>query len=106
MSGPDPAQPYTPRYNAGFDTDRELFEPNFRVWDFLFKAVEKFVCRNPYVASHEVADSGGVRFLMTEEAGFADCPPMAVYFKPDDATRRVVFLTVERLSDGVPLGDL
>lgn len=99
MSGHEPAPPYSARYNVGFHTDRELIEPSFRVWQFLFQVVEDFVCRNPYLASHEIAGTGGVRFLLTEEAEFADCPPLVVYFKPDDTTRRVVFLTVERASD-------
>ncbi len=102
MSGQEPAPRYTADYNVGFHTDRELIEPSFRVWEFLFRAIEDFVCRNPYLASHKVGDSGGVRFLLTEEAGFADCPPLVVYFKPDDGTRRVVFLTVHRLSDISP----
>jgi hypothetical protein len=36
---------------------------------------------------------------MTEEAGFADCPPLVVYFKPDDGARVVTFLTVGRLPE-------
>jgi hypothetical protein len=41
----------------------------------------------------------GTNLLLTEEAGFADCPPLVVYFKPDDETKKIVFLTVERLPE-------
>jgi len=80
-----------------------LLEPSEQVWNFLFEAVEKFILRNPYLRSYEIDNSGGARFLLTEEAGFLDCPALVVYFKPDDANRRVAFLTVHLASD-VPGG--
>ena len=87
------------RYELGFETDRQLVEPSPRVWEFLFRAIENFVLCDPYLASHEIAGSDGARFLMTEDAGFLDCPPLIVYFKPDEETRRVAFLTVHLASD-------
>jgi hypothetical protein len=90
-----PPQRYTGRYHVGFETDRERIEPNPQVWEFLFRGVENFILCNPYLMSYEISESGGARFLFSEEVGFLDCPPLVVYFKPDEKTRRVVFLTVE-----------
>jgi hypothetical protein len=103
-SNPDfPPQQFEARYELGFDTDRALVEPSPHVWDFLFRAVENFICSDPYVASHEIEGSNGARFMLTAEAGFLDCPELIVYFKPDQTTRRVAFLTVHR-ADVVPGG--
>lgn len=103
MSGPDnpdfPPQKYTARYELGFETDREAIEPSPRVWDFLFRAVENYVLCDPYLNSHEIRNTGGARFLMTEEAGLQDVPPLIVYFKSSEESRIVAFLTVRRVSD-------
>ena len=107
MPGPNPdfpPQQFTGRYEPGFETDRRLVEPSDRVWEYLFRVVEDFILCDPYLASYEIAGSGGARFLQTEEVGFLDCPPLLVYFKLDEETRRVAFLTVQ-LESTVPLAD-
>ena len=96
-----PGSPYTADYHIGFNTDRLLIEPSDGVWEFLFQDIEEFVLRDPYVASYEIKDSGGARFLFTEPAGFLDVPPLIVFFQPDDDTRVVRFLTVQLESEAL-----
>ena len=96
-----PPQKYTGRYEPGFRTDRQLIEPSEHVWGFLFRGVENFILCNPYIKSHEVEGWGGVRLLLTEDAGFLDCPSLVVYFKVDEESHRVAFLAVHRESDAL-----
>ena len=93
-----PPQRYTGRYEIGFETDRELLEISEQAWDFVYRGVENFILCNPYLSppTWEIADSGGARFLVTTDAPYVDAPPLVVYFKPSEETRRVAFLTVER----------
>jgi hypothetical protein len=103
MSRNDPSWPpqqFSAVYHVGFETDCQRIEPNPQVWDHLFRAVENFICCDPYgKATHEVKDGGGTRFLITEEAGLLDIPRTLVVFKPDEASRKVLFVTVVREVD-------
>lgn len=100
VPNPDfPPQRYVSRCEPGFETDRRLIEPSTRVWDFLFAAVKNFICCNPLLKSYEVDGWDGVRFMLTEEAEFMDCPPLIVYFKVDEEARRIAFLSVQLESD-------
>lgn len=95
-SNPDfPPQQFTARYERGFETDREFLEITAEEWDFVYQAVENFILCNPYLASWEIEDSGGCRFLITTEVPHISVPRRIVYFKPDEETRRVAFLCLQ-----------
>lgn len=97
-----PPQRFTAAYELGFETDRELLVGiDEEAWDFTYDAAETFILCNPYLNPDgngpmwEVEESGGARFLVTTDVPFLDAPPLVIYFKADDETRRVAFLTVE-----------
>lgn len=92
-----PPQRFTARYELGFVTDCERLDIDEKAWDFVYQSVENFILCNPYLASWEIADSGGARFLVTEDVPFLNVPSLIVYFMPDEDTRRVAFLTVEEV---------
>jgi len=95
-----PPQRYTARYELGWNTDREFLEIPEQVWDFVYRRVENFILCDPYhPATWEIHDSGGSRFLATTDVPLFDEPPLVIYFKPSEATRRVAFLTLERLPE-------
>lgn len=92
-----PPERYTARYELGWETDREFLEIPVEVWDFVYRRIESFILCDPYHrATWEIEGSGGARFLVTTDVPFFDEPPLVVYFKPSEETRRVAFLTLER----------
>jgi hypothetical protein len=101
-----PPQSYTGRYELGFETDREFIELTPEAWDFVYRGVENFILCDPYLDSWEIDDSDGCRFLVTTDVPYVEAPPLIVYFKPDETTRRVAFLSVERLPDVPDPADL
>lgn len=98
-AGDEANAPYRAEYSIGWPTDREFLEPEPGAWDIVIDAVIAFVTRNPYLASYEVDESAGIRFMMTEESEFSDIPRLAVWFQPDDEACVVTFLTLQELPD-------
>jgi hypothetical protein len=94
-----PPQRYTAQYQIGFETDREYLGLTQEAWHSVYGAVENFILCDPYLASWEIDDSGGCRFLVTTDVPFLDVPRLAVYFKPDDESRVVTFLTVQEVPE-------
>jgi hypothetical protein len=96
-----PPQRFTARYELGFETDREALAISEQAWDFVYRGVENYILCDPYKSppTWEIADSGGARFLVTTDVPYLNVPPLVVYFKPDETTRRVAFLTVERVPE-------
>lgn len=92
-----PPQRYTARYELGWQTDREALEIPAEVWDFVYRRVENFILCDPYHrTTWEIEDSGGARFLVTTDVPAFDEPPLVIYFKPDEMSRRIAFLTLQR----------
>src|SRR5436309_2742807 len=93
-----PPQQYTARYELGWETDREAVDLTEAQWDFVYRGVENYIlCEPTGDATWEVEGWEGVRFLMTDDVPAVDAPPLIVWFKHDDETRRVAFLTVQRV---------
>jgi hypothetical protein len=90
-----PPQEFTIRYEIGFHTDAEFLDITYEDWDQVYRPAENFIACNPYLFSWEIEDSAGSRFVITTDVPHLGVPPLIIYFKPDEVTRRIAVLSVQ-----------
>jgi hypothetical protein len=79
------------QYEPSFASDRATLNLSGAPFDFFFKEIERFLADYPTIASTCVMPHERIWALRTKK-GFADLPPLFVYYRLEERPNRIIFL--------------
>ena len=88
-------EPFQPHYEPSFMDCRRTLGLSGPDFDHHFEAVEKGLCRFPWLENESVPEGDGIRIRPTRERA-PDLPPLYVYYRIELNPRRVVFFGLSR----------